>query len=108
MEWLKNFYVSYLLFLYTIPVIVNALGYLIRTVKAYNKAVKRRDEGEYFQSETVGTIVARVIVSFLPVINIFSGIFSSGPEIVAAIYEHFSGILDIPLVKDLPKEAKVK
>jgi hypothetical protein len=97
-------------YFYWLPAILCIFGYLRQIQEEYHKDVASRDEYEkcdnknkaYYPTLTVGKIVGRVVVSIIPLVNIWKGVyflFRIGKDII----DIFDTWLNIPLVKKRPK-----
>lgn len=86
------------LLLYWAPMLLCAYGYTARTSQRYHQCCEKRDKNEYFQSDTVGTLIGRAIVTFMPVTNLFAAIFDLGPRIFGSFFLMIGRAFDKPLV----------
>jgi len=91
------------LWLYWIPLAICLVGYIWDFVKDY-----QRDLGEYQKSYydahlTLGSILGRLLVSFIPLINIGIVMFYHGWMLVKRIFDSLSLLLNQPIVRHNPK-----
>lgn len=86
------------LLLYWLPVMICAQGYLARTIKRYRAAVALRDKGQFFRSDTVGTLIARAFATFCPVFNLLAMICDLGPKLLGGFFTKIGKAFDRPLV----------
>lgn len=110
-DFVLNFQFNTLLavYLYWLPLAVCLVGYTVRTVKHYRKEVARRED--YIRSNyhcfdttlTLGVVVGRLFCAVVPGLNILAMIFSVGGPMLRDIFEFFSDLLNIPLVRPLKK-----
>ena len=96
--------------LYLAPLTLCFYGYTIRTWINRNKDVKqRRDEenkviGEYGHvvsyspTDTIGTLVGRMIATVTPIVNIWAALFDVAPEVFNRFFKRIGKILDQPIV----------
>lgn len=100
---------------YFLPIIICTLGYILISVEDYHIDVKNRDEFlnsdsknyySYTPKLTVGLIVGRLIVGFLPLINILVTIFKFLPRSARDVINACDQWLNIPLVPKPKKKAE--
>ena len=85
--------------LYWSALIVCAYGYALQTWQNYQKDVKKRDEDRFYHpTDTVGTVVGRVFITVIPVVNIIAAAFDVGPKLSWAFFGWIGKALDVPLV----------
>lgn len=114
MDTIHNFILSFLAFthshifyMYWLPVVLTAFGYVRKTKDEYDKDIEEREESDkrkqtYYPTLKLGTVIGRLVVSFIPFVNIFHAIKSVwflGEDII----ELCKKWLDIPLVPKRPK-----
>lgn len=87
------------LLLYWMPAVLCAYGYTARTSQRYRQCCEKRDKGEYFKSDTVGTLIGRFIMTLTPVMNLFAAIFDLGPRVFGSFFEMIGRAFDRPLVR---------
>lgn len=107
-EFVKNLWLNPInpyvaLFLYYIPTATSLIYWISEVVKQYIREQKEYHEalekGENFYAElSVGHIIGLIIISFIPVVNIFVMLFRFLPVIVSRIYTTCSKFFDIKLV----------
>ena len=94
----------WLLLLYVLPLILCLYGYIIRTWVNIRKDIAKRQEvkccghGYYESTDTIGNVVGRILVSFIPVINIFAALFDVAPEVFSRIFDRILKVLSYPIV----------
>lgn len=98
------------IFLYWVPVVVCAIGYILRTLKnaasdvmareEYIKAKKANpmDYASYNPTETVGTVLGRIFVTFIPVANLWAAVVDVCPSLLSRIFEVLEKVFCQPLV----------
>lgn len=108
MAWLANFdFTGRMgLMLYWLPVVVCAQGYLMRTVKRYRECVAARAAGKHFHSDTIGTLLGRLIATFCPVLNLLAAICDLGPKLLAGFFQRIGKMFDQPLVRPTRTDTK--
>lgn len=92
-------------YLYWAPTIYCLVFYFARTVINYREDKARHQKyledprnNYYSPNENVGGIIGRIIVSFLPVINIWCALFDLTPGVVKRFSQYIGNLLNIPLV----------
>lgn len=112
-DWVLNFRFNtpLALTLYWLPVAVCSVGYTIRCFKQYRKEIDMRAAHElsphnsyYLPRLTIGTLVGRLIVTFVPVANLVATICDVGYEMLRGTLDWIGEALDIPLVPKRGKE----
>lgn len=108
MTWIANFdFTGRMgLLLYWLPVLVCAMGYLVRTVKRYRECVAARAAGKHFYSDTVGTLIGRVTATFCPVLNLLAATCDLGPKLLSGFFQRIGKMFDQPLVRPAPNDSK--
>ncbi len=86
------------LLMYWLPMLLCAFGYIARTFKRYRQCCELRDADKYFQSDTLGTLIGRAIVTVLPIVNLLAAIFDLGPKIFGNFFEAIGKVFNQPLV----------
>lgn len=93
------------IYLYWAPTLYCLVFYFIRTVVNFREDKERHDKyladprnNWYAPSETVGTILGRLLTSVTPVMNIWAALFDLTPEVFKRFFKYFGNLLDIPLV----------
>ena len=86
------------LLLFWLPMVICGYGYTVRTFVRYRDCCEARDAGKYFNSDTVGTLIARAIVTFFPVMNLMAAIFDLGPNLFGSFFSAIGRMFDKPLV----------
>lgn len=61
--------------LYYIPAVLCLVGYGFLLKKKYTEAVRAREKDQYFTSPTIGNVLGWILLSLVPVVNIFALIF---------------------------------
>lgn len=90
--------------LYWIPVAVCAIGFTLRTFKNCSKEVAHRKLYEnheisyYDPDETIGRIIGRFIVTFLPIVNLGIAVCDFGSTFVEGFIDWVHRIFNQPLV----------
>jgi hypothetical protein len=100
-------------YFYWLPVLLCIFGYLRRNQEEYKSDIAKRAEYEadttdrkiYHPTITVGKVVGRFVVAFLPLVNIWKSVTDFIPRIVKDVIDLFNDWLDIPLVKERGKPA---
>lgn len=94
------------LMLYWLPVVICAQGYIHRTVTRYHECIAARNAGKYFHSDTIGTLIGRVIATFCPILNLLVTICDLGPRLLGGFFTRIGKAFDRPLVREIAKETK--
>lgn len=96
-EWFKRFVEANLFLAYVLywgPLMFCAVGFAVRTYRGLRADLKERSSRkDYHPSQTVGSLVGRVVCTIVPVVNIFAVFDLLGPTI-EVIHEVF----DQPLI----------
>ncbi|MBN8263024.1 MAG: hypothetical protein J0M21_00035 [Xanthomonadales bacterium] len=116
MEWIQDHIPAWngllALFLFWLPLLLCLYGYTVRSVREFanDRAARANAElptsqsnGYYQPSITVGTLLARLAASVVPIVNLVAAIFDVAPEVFGQFFNWASKALDIPLV---PTRAK--
>jgi hypothetical protein len=100
MNWLMGFDLTSRMgiLLYWLPLALCAYGFTERTFTHYRKCCERRDKGEFFESDTVGTLIGRAIVTVLPVTNLLQAVFDLAPRIFGRFFKMLGQVFNTPLV----------
>lgn len=88
--------------LYIVPMATALGGHFRQFVKDYQSDLENYQKSYYDPALTVGSILGRLLISVIPVINLWPGIrysFTLGYDIVYACVR----ALDIPLIRHNPK-----
>lgn len=104
-EWLSGIASSYMtgwagFFLYWVPAALCFAGYTIRNFREYREDIQSRQKSDqgginfYLPQLTIGRIVRRILLPFIPVANLFFLIF----DVLADYLEYVDRFLSIPLV----------
>lgn len=115
MDYILNFFYGFkfngtlAVYLYWMPLAVCAVGYFIRTAKNYVNDRKKREErgGYYVPSDTIGSLIARAVVTILPIGNMFAAVFDIGPSMLGRFFDWVGAVFNQPLVPD-SESAKAK
>lgn len=104
-------------YFYWVPVMVSALGYLLLSIKHYHADLAQFKlyqadplRVRYTPTLTVGTLVGRAIVCFIPIINGLVALWKFTPILARDIIDVCGQWLDIPLVpkKVIPTDSPIK
>lgn len=88
------------LYLYFIPLVLCLIGYSFRTIDDYKRDSLRDFPLQHYVNKlTWGTIIFRLVISLLPVINILALIVDLSSTMLQKIYNRVCTILDKPIVK---------
>lgn len=82
---------------YWLPMLICMLGYTIKTIRDI-KCDREERYKKYYTPTTVGDIVARMLATICPVVNLVCAVFDLGGPILKEIGDFLSKFLDIPLV----------
>lgn len=90
--------------LYWIPVAFCAFGYVIRTARNFQKdRAKRIQPGAYYSpTDTLGTLIGRGVVTFIPIANFSAAVFDLAPEVFGRFFDWIGKVFSQPLVPDFP------
>lgn len=108
-DWLMNWFLAFDftgrmgVLLFWAPMALCAYGYTARTFAHYRLCCEARDSDKYFQSDTVGTLIGRTIVTFIPVVNLLAAVFDLGPMIFGSFFAMIGRVFDRPLVSKAKK-----
>lgn len=106
------------LLLYWLPLLLCVAGYTHRTFINYQKDIKKRAEVEnileenkeihayYSPTDTVGTIIGRILVCIVPCVNLWAAVFDIGPKFFSDFFCWIGKVFDIPLVPEIKKNSK--
>lgn len=97
--------------LYWMPLVLCFYGYTLRTWKNIQYEKKARSEADYYTpSETVGTLMARLLYTIVPVVNLFAAIFDVSPEVFKSFLSWLRDVFSFPLVpdKEMYKEKRLQ
>ena len=95
--------------LYWIPVAICAIGFTLRTIKNCSKEVAHRkqyEEGKtsyYDPEETIGRIIGRFIITFIPIANLGIAVCDFGADFVNGFFTWIGRVFDQPLVPRRPR-----
>lgn len=84
--------------LYWMPLALCALGYLMHTHRRYRECIAAREADKHFDSDTIGTLIGRFLMTVLPVFNLFAAVFNVGPEVFGRFFAIIGRVFDRPLV----------
>ncbi len=89
------------LLLYGFPVAVNAFAYSARTWADVQRDLARQRSGAAWAGEviTVGTVVCRLLLTFVPLLNLLALVFDTAWSTIKWVYLRCEGLLNIPLVR---------
>ena len=116
MDWIQSHIPAWngwiALVAFWLPLLLCAYGYIIRSARdfANDRAARANSElpasqsnGYYSPTITIGTLVGRVLLTVVPIVNLFAAIFDVAPKVFGDFIKWFGKAFDIPLV---PKRAK--
>lgn len=92
--------------LYWIPLSFCVYGYSVRSFVNYQAdviGIRKKELGEhshYAQQETIGSLIGRGLVTFIPVVNIWGAIFDLAPETFGRFINLMSRVFNQPLVRE--------
>jgi len=92
------------LMLYWIPLMFTTVGYIKRTIYNYQFDIKHRANKNYYPTDSIGTIVVRLIITVTPIANIWTAIFVFFPEFFSSLWEAIGKFLETPLVSQLQEK----
>ena len=96
-------------FLYWMPLALCSYGYVVEFVQAYRSELRDRAKAEaddkdyYYPSLTLGWIVGHVLLTVMPMVNLFMAVFYTAPRVFGDFFSWIGKALDMPLV---PKRSK--
>ena len=108
-DWLVNivtnvsFNSTMAICLYWVPMIICLVGYLFDFVKDYQTDAKNYQESYYDPKLTIGSILGRLIVSVMPVLNLGMALFKHMGNIIKKILLVCEKALNIPIIRHNPK-----
>ncbi len=96
--------------LYWIPLVICLIGYSIKTIKQYLKDKKVRETpGTYYiPSLTIGTVLARILATVLPTINLIAAIFDIVPKLSSQLFLLVDDLFCYPLVPDSSRYINIR
>lgn len=94
--------------LYWIPVVVCLIGYCIDFRNFYKSDLENYQKSYYDPKLTIGAILGRLVLSFVPVCNLFIAVTRHIWRIIYRILDHFDFVLNIPIIKHNPKPEEKK
>jgi hypothetical protein len=96
----RNFWLA--LGLYWLPLIICIVCYFVRTVQNFrrDRAARRRPGAIYIPTDDVGSVLGRVFVSIIPVLNLIAVVFDLSPKIFSRFFSGLYELLTQPLVPD--------
>lgn len=100
-DWILGFRFNGLLgiCLYWVPLALCAYGYTVRTALNYQKDLKDRANPRYYApTDTVGSLVWRVLATVMPVINLWAALVDVAPQVFSRLFRWLGRLLDKPLV----------
>jgi hypothetical protein len=99
---------------YWLPVLICAIGYTLRTINNAAKDVVSREENaklqeeakkignkvfhDYYPTDTVGTVIGRIIVTVLPVANFWAALVDLTPKFWCEVGRFLNRVFSQPLV----------
>jgi len=110
-----NSFIGFLI--YWVPLSFCVFGYTVRTAKNYQSDLKQRKDHEkkkaageanekdyrlswYTPTDTIGDLIGRAIISFIPIANFWAGLFDLAPDMFRGFFEFIGRVFDIPLVPE--------
>lgn len=105
-DYIMSFELNSLLgiLLYWVPLSLCVYGYTVRTWLNYQKDIQARDsERHYHPTDTIGSLIARGLVSVTPVANLWAAAFDVAPKVLGSFFRGVGRVFDMPLVG--PKKA---
>jgi hypothetical protein len=92
-------------FIYWIPIVLCVVGYTIRTFRNVQKdrEARAREMSNYYPTDTIGDVIGRAFVSFIPVANFWAAYFDVCPDLFSKFFKWLEKVFDQPLV---PKRTK--
>jgi len=92
--------------LYWLPALICLTLYIFRSAAQYQKDKNSRKESlkeentykMYVPTLTIGTLIGRVIVSIIPIANLFALTFDLAPEFLNVFFKWLEKTFNIPLV----------
>ncbi|HET6631496.1 MAG TPA: hypothetical protein VFG73_02155 [Rhodanobacteraceae bacterium] len=100
-----NDWVLLVLWLYYLPLVVCALGFAVRTGRDYQRDVAARAAAErthrlYAPELTIGTLLGRAVLTFVPVLNVLTAVFAFalGRRALIRALDWIWTLTDVPLV----------
>lgn len=110
-ETLVTFFRDWQIWLYWLPLIGAATIYFFRTVIEIRRDLANKREvfdttserTHYYPTVTVGTIVGRILLTVIPVVNLVVFVFDCAPALTKRFFSTISEILDMPIVKPIRK-----
>lgn len=112
MDYIRNFeWNGWLgICLYWLPLAFCVYGYSVETWIDFRKDIRMRaaaiDPGYYQPGLTVGTLISHVIMTVVPIVNLFAAIFDLAPDVFGRFISLVEKVFDQPLVprrKRLPE-----
>lgn len=114
-DWIVGFSVATFTFnsifgfvLYWVPMLCCAVGYSLRTMKNYRKDIKERvsyttwSHG-YSPTDSVGTILGRFFICFIPIANLVCTIADIAPSFFGRFFDWLEKTFNTPIVPDSKK-----
>ena len=91
--------------LYWIPFLICTVGYSVRTWKGYQIDWKNRSSDKYYSPrETVGSVLGRLLTTFIPIANLWATVFDLGPKLLEILFDWFVTTFNQPLVPPYAKK----
>jgi len=85
--------------LYWLPLSICIFGFTVRTHRNIQKDLESsKSDKYYFPKETVGTIIGRVLISILPIANLWAAMFDLSPHIFKEFFDWIGRVFDMPIV----------
>lgn len=89
--------------LYWLPAAICVVGYTMRTARNYMVDKRDRETKKYYSpTDTIGSLIGRALVSFIPIGNLWAAMFDVSPEFFGRIFEWIGKVFDQPLVPAKP------
>ncbi len=101
--------------LFWFPMTICIVGYTMRTFRQIQTDKKNRLESEvqnsderyvpvYYPTITVGDIIGRIVICFIPIANLWACLFDVSPELFHKLFSWISKTFDMPLVRKRNKD----
>lgn len=90
--------------LYFVPMLFCLTFYFVRTARNYVGDRKQRELAEtdkgihYYPRDTIGSIIGRVLVSIIPIANIWAAMFDLAPSVFGKAFSWIGKVFNQPLV----------
>lgn len=98
--------------LYWLPLFICSVGFTIRTFrnvqadKYARRVVEDLGEGYYRPTDTIGDVIGRALVTFIPIANLWIALFDLGSKSLSSFFSWIGKTFDQPLVPERKTEVK--